>query len=143
MAVGKRFAKRMLKATRLSIEDALKVDFTDVLLQSNNTDTTAAPPAISNILLLREKLIATIHLNLLKLWAMDKKDGKDFFRPRAYIELENLHHVIVVPILGDLVLLHDIQSVWVMTYYVSDEGAAADESGHQHSGDHALCQRRV
>lgn len=32
------------------------------------------------------------------------------------MNLENLHHVIGVPTYGEFILLHDVQSIWVMTY---------------------------
>lgn len=32
------------------------------------------------------------------------------------MNVDNLHHVISVPTHGEFILLHDVQSIWVMTY---------------------------
>ena len=116
MGANKRFSKRMLKSTRMSILENPHIKITEIKLVSENTENKKELPPVYAMLNLSDRVIATIHPNIIQVWHFNS-DGffyyyynKDFqsFKPKAYIKLDSLTHVIAAPTHGHLVMLHDI-----------------------------------
>lgn len=64
MGAQKRFSNKMLKSTRLSIQDSPHIKITEIKLISEHTEDKNNIPAVIGVWLLSEKIVATIHPNI-------------------------------------------------------------------------------